>query len=177
MNKLKKIFIVILTLILSHQSSVREAFAVCPVCTIAVGAGLGLSRFIGIDDSITGIWVGGMLVSLSFWTANYLEKKGAKLPQKLIFSFIFWALLTFIPLQISGIIGHPFNTVFGIDKLIFGSSVGIIAFLIAVFADKKVKSVKEKQLFNFQKVVFPLMALIIASIIMFLITSVKITFI
>ncbi len=172
MNKFKKISITILILFISYHSSIHEIFAVCPVCTVAVGAGLGLSRFIGIDDSVTGIWIGGMLVSLSFWTADFLKKRGVKLPQKLFFSFVFWALLTFIPLQISDIIGHPFNTIFGIDKLIFGSCVGIVAFLTAVFADKKVRSVKEKQLFNFQKVIFPLISLIMASIIMFLITSV-----
>ena len=34
------------------------AKAICPVCTVAVGAGIGLSRWLGIDDSITGLWIG-----------------------------------------------------------------------------------------------------------------------
>ena len=38
---------------------ILDAHSVCPVCTIAVGAGLEGARLIGIDDIITGIWAGG----------------------------------------------------------------------------------------------------------------------
>ena len=34
------------------------AQAVCPVCIVAVGAGLGLSEYLGIDDTIAGVWIG-----------------------------------------------------------------------------------------------------------------------
>lgn len=175
--KIIKFFLVfVFTLISSLYSLASTAKAVCPVCTVAVGAGLGLSRFVGIDDTITGIWVGGMLVSLSFWTASYLEKKEIKLPQKSVISFILWSALILVPLQISGIIGHPFNTILGIDKLLFGSALGTAAFLIAIFADKKLRAIKGKQLFDFQRVVFPVAALLITSAIMFIITSVSISF-
>ena len=54
---------------------VPVAFAVCPVCTVAVGAGLEGARLLGVDDVITGIWAGGLTLSLFFWTkrlvANY----------------------------------------------------------------------------------------------------------
>jgi len=30
-------------------------FAQCPVCTVAIGVGVGLCRYLGIDDLITGI--------------------------------------------------------------------------------------------------------------------------
>lgn len=35
-----------------------KAQAVCPVCTVAVGTGVGLSRWLGVDDTITGLWLG-----------------------------------------------------------------------------------------------------------------------
>jgi len=175
MNKLHKFFLFVFSLTTYYLLLPTKASAVCPVCTVAVGAGLGLSRFIGIDDAVTGVWVGGMLVSLSFWSASYLEKKQIKLPQKSLFSFIIWSFITLLPLNISGIIGHPFNTFLGIDKLLFGSMVGTISFITAIFADKKVREKKGKQLFDFQKVVFPLLSLVIVSIIMFIVTSVKIS--
>ncbi len=54
---------------------IMSAQAVCPVCIVAVGAGLGLSEYLGIDDSIAGVWIGGMLIALSTWTISYCDKK------------------------------------------------------------------------------------------------------
>ena len=51
------------------------ASAVCPVCTIAIGAGLEGARMLGVKDVLTGIWAGGLTVSLIGWTANYMRKK------------------------------------------------------------------------------------------------------
>ena len=52
------------------------AHAVCPVCTIAIGAGLEGMRMLGVKDVLTGIWAGGLTVSLIGWTANYMHKIG-----------------------------------------------------------------------------------------------------
>ena len=49
---------------------VGTADAVCPVCTIAIGAGLEGMRMLGVKDILTGIWAGGLTVSLIGWTAN-----------------------------------------------------------------------------------------------------------
>ena len=153
--------------------SPKTALAACPVCTVAVGAGLGISRWLGIDDSVSGIWVGGLIVSLSFWFADWLTKKNLKILKKwsnkalVVASFILWSLLTYVPLWKAGVIGHPFNTILGMDKLIFGSIVGAGAFFVGVFADKKVREKKCKQLFAFQKVTFPVTALVIVSLVVY----------
>ena len=55
------------------------AAAVCPVCTVAVGAGLESARLLGVDDVITGIWAGGLTLSLFFWTAGWLKKHNVKI--------------------------------------------------------------------------------------------------
>lgn len=140
--------------------------AVCPVCTVAVGAGLGLSRFLGIDDTISGVWVGGLIISSSLWFNNWLEKKygfGIKfLPPTII---TFFLALTIIPLWWMGIIGHPFNTVFGVDKLIVGILAGLSVFLAAVRADRLVRQIRGQQLFVYQKVIFPVLALVIISLV------------
>ncbi|MDP3994511.1 MAG: hypothetical protein Q8P91_01615, partial [bacterium] len=133
----------------------------CPVCTLAVGAGLGLSRYLGIDDAVSGVWAGGLVISVSFWFCDWLKKKNYRFlkaikDQYLVFlSILFWAAFTYIPLWKIGIIGHPFNVIWGVDKLLFGSIVGAISFLLAIFTDKKVRKIKGRQLFNYQKVVFP----------------------
>src|SRR3972149_7194264 len=72
------IFLVLSLFTINFSLFTREAHAVCPVCTIAVGAGLGLSRWLGIDDAISGVWVGGVILSSSFWLIDWLEKKNFK---------------------------------------------------------------------------------------------------
>lgn len=146
-----------------------KVLAVCPVCTIAVGAGLGLSRYFGIDDTVTGLWVGGLILSSSLWLVDWLKKRGLKLNNfilSIIVIVLFYAL-TLIPLWKTNIIGHPFNTIFGFDRLLVGTTVGSTLFLIALFADKIVRKMRGKQFFVYQKVVFPVLILLTASFILY----------
>ncbi len=172
-NRVFQKFVAFLSVASIYLLMPKTAYAVCPICTVAVGAGLGLSRYFGIDDSITGIWIGGLMISLTLWTVDWLQKKNWKLLKKfnsvtlVTLSFLFWVLLTYPPLSWAGIIGHPFNTILGIDKLVFGSILGAIAFLIGVWADKKVRKIRGKQLFNYQKVVFPVISLTIFSLVLY----------
>jgi len=50
----------------------------CPVCTVAVGAGIGLSRWFGVDDLVSGLWIGGLIVSLIGMTFLWLNKKNLR---------------------------------------------------------------------------------------------------
>ena len=81
--------------------------------------------------------------------------------------FLFWYGLTLVPLQLTGIMGHPFNTILGIDKILFGTAVGSVFFLLGIWADKKVREKRGKQLFLYQKVVFPVVALAIISLVIY----------
>ncbi|OGM17125.1 hypothetical protein A2V61_01890 [Candidatus Woesebacteria bacterium RBG_19FT_COMBO_47_8] len=144
-----------------------KTYAVCPICTVAVAAGLGLSRYLGIDDAVSSIWIGGLILSVSFWTIDWLTKKKVTFRYKNILVFVFWYGLTLIPLQLTGIMGHPFNVILGVDKILFGTAVGSIFFLLGVWADKKVREKRGKQLFAFQRVVFPMVSLAIASLVVY----------
>ncbi len=145
----------------------QKAMAVCPICTVAVAAGLGLSRYIGIDDAVSSVWIGGLILSVSFWSIDWLTKKKVNFKYRNLLVFVFWYGLTLIPLQLTGIIGHPFNTILGIDKILFGTTVGSAFFLLALWVDKKVREKKGKQLFLYQKVVFPVVALAIISLVIY----------
>ena len=151
-------------------SLVPSVYAVCPVCIVAVGAGLGLSRFLGVDDTVSGIWIGGLLLATSLWFADWLNKKNIKVRAYLV-TILTYALVI-LPLWHSEIIGHPFNKILGIDKLIFGTALGTLIFLKALWLDKKVRAINGKQLFNFQKVVFPVVLLLIGSLIMYFVTKI-----
>lgn len=171
---MKKLITFLTGFFLFLLAPLSPVYAQCPVCTVAVIAGLGLSRWLGIDDTVSGVWIGGLILSSSFWLANWLERK-YRLRTR--FKYLNWAivipmyLLVFIPLQLKGITGHPFNTLLGIDKLVLGTIVGSLAHLLGIWADKKVRKIKGKQLFNFQKVVFPVALLLISSLTLWVITK------
>ncbi len=171
MKKIPKVLTFAFTFSAAMFAFAANSKAVCPVCTVAVGAGLGLSRYLGIDDAVSGVWLGGLILSLSLWSTNWLKKKDFKLPHLALFSLVLWLAITLIPLILSGVIGHPYNTIYGIDKLIFGVFTGILVFLLSIKADKKVRQIRGKQMFDYQKVVFPIIFLLTASIIMFTITK------
>jgi len=80
-------------------------------------------------------------------------------------------LLVLIPLKINNSIGIVGNRLWGIDKVVLGTAVGSIFFLIGIWADKKVRKVSDKQLFPYQKVVFPVLSLIITSVAFFFLTK------
>lgn len=173
MQKINKIVSILSLYTIYNVLIPPVAKAVCPICTVAVAGGLGLSRYFGIDDSIIGVWAGGLMVSVTMWTLDWLSRKNfvwiKKVETKLLtlLVFLFWVLTTYVPLFELNIIGHPFNKVLGIDKLIFGSILGFFAFLFSVWGDKKVREIKGKQLFNFQKVIFPVLTLTILSLVLY----------
>jgi hypothetical protein len=157
-----------LSLYLLFSTSV--AYAQCPVCTVGVIAGLGLSRWLGIDDTISGVWIGALLVTMIAWTLRWFKKK----------KFSFWGIapvtsivyygMVILPLYWKDIIGHPFNRLWGIDKLIVGISFGSIIFVIAILIYEIMKKKNGHPHFSFEKVVLPISSLIILSGIFYFIT-------
>lgn len=142
------------------------AQAVCPVCTVAVGAGLEGARMLGVDDVIVGLWAGGLTLSIFFWTASWLKKKGVKsVWGQIIAPFVIcYALLAGVYLLPSVNFGEC--TLWGIDKLFLGIVVGTFAFYFGVRWHSSIKRKNGgKSKFPFQKVVMPLSFLIIATIV------------
>jgi len=146
--------------------------AVCPVCTVAVGAGLGISRFLGIDDSISGIWIGGLILSTGLWLSDWLAKKGIHLPFKRIISVLLVFLFVIPPLYWSRMIGLPGNALWGIDKVLLGVGFGSTLFLFALFLDKLLRKGKNGKVYvHYQKVIIPVFLLFLGSLIFYLLTS------
>ena len=150
---------------------VPMAMAVCPVCTVAVGAGLEGMRLLGVDDVITGIWAGALTLSIFLWTVGWLKKRGVKnafLQIGLPF-IIYYGLLA----AVYALPGVEFGatTLWGIDKFLLGIIVGTIAFYLGArwYVRIKRKNGGHAQ-FAFQKVVVPLSFLVVVTIVFWLIT-------
>lgn len=142
--------------------------AVCPVCTVAVIAGVGLSRWLGIDDSISGLWIGGLTVSVIIWTLNWMNKKNYHFPAREFLIIIGYYVLIIAPLFFTDILGHPLNKLWGVDKLLLGIIIGSLSFLSgALLYNWMKKRHDNRAYFPFQKVVMPILPLIILSLILY----------
>lgn len=141
------------------------AQAICPVCTVAVAGGLGLSHYLGIDDFITAIWVGGLCLSITAWCWNYLKKKG-KLTIVTGFFVLFLVYFSaLLPVYKLNYIGISANTIGGVDKIILGTAAGTIVFWAGALTNSLLKKRHGgKVYFPLQKVALPLGLLLIASL-------------
>ena len=145
-------------------------YSVCPVCTVAVGAGLEGARLLGVDDVITGIWAGGLTLSLFFWTVSFLKKKGVKnLFFQIILPFLIMYSMLFLVYLLPGVKFGQL-TLWGIDKFLLGSIVGTISFYFGARLYIKIKRENGGHAkFAFQKVFIPLSFLFCSTIIFALI--------
>ncbi len=167
---MKKLFIFVLLIFGLNLLMAKQALAVCPICTVAVGAGVGLSRWLGIDDSVTGLWIGGLTVSMITWTISWLDRKNIHFKGRALITILGYYLLIVIPLYFMGIMSNPLNAICGcgLDKLIIGIVTGSIAFWFGAswyyyFKEKN----QGRAYFPFQKVVMPISPLIILSVIFY----------
>ena len=162
MKKLSLNLLLVFTAVFLFES---VAQAVCPVCTIAIGAGLEGMRMLGVKDILTGIWAGGLTISLIGWTANYMHKHNVKNPLWYGLNILVYCSLLasvyFVPF------GHPFvqwweNCIWGIDQFLLGILVGSITFVLMELWYMRIKKNNGGHaLFPFQKVVMPFLGLLV----------------
>jgi len=137
---------------------------VCPVCTVAVAAGVGILREFGVSDWITGMWFGALIVSSIAWMINWLDRKNIHfLFRKILVIVVFYALFI-LPLYPMHIISNP---------LLWGVLIGTFVFILSLLADKYLRSLNEsKVMIKWQKVIIPIVFLTIASIVTHLIIKI-----
>ena len=148
---------------------IGDALAVCPVCTVAVGAGLEGARLLGVEDVITGIWAGGLTLSIAAWTANWMHKHNVKNAFWYVLNFVvYYALLAgvyFVPAG-NPIVKFNDNCIWGIDQFLLGAVVGTVVFFGMQKWYQKIKAANGGHAkYPFQKVVMPFTGLLIATLI------------
>lgn len=147
-------------------------YAVCPLCTFAVGAGVGLTQYFGIDDTIIGLWMGALVISLIVWTKDWFKNRNIKFFASTVLITLFYYSSVILPLYIKGIIGSDLNKIWGVDKIIFGIALGSISFYIGSFLYVILKKNNgNKAYFPFQKVVMPVLILVILTIVFYYLTG------
>ena len=144
---------------------IPSVMAHCPLCTAATIVGVGVTRSLGWDDSIVGVFVGAMIISSALWFNNILKKKNIGGNAFLRISSITVAtfVLTVLSFYYAGIFG-PANTyrILGIERIIFGTLSGAIVSFAAFFVSNRMKKRNEgKVLFNYQTMILTFGALIL----------------
>jgi len=133
--------------------------AQCPVCIVTVGGGMLIAKKLGIDDLLVSIWISALNTAIAFYLADKF-KNDKMLFKKILgnpwfLSFLLFAT-TLIYFQTTGQLNHPKNQLLGIDKIILGQSIGMIAMFIGnfIYGFTKYKN-NDKALFPYSKVIFP----------------------
>lgn len=159
---------VFLTASLIYLLTPSVVSAHCPLCVAGAAAGITLTRWVGVDDSITGVWVGAMLGSISLWFYQYLLSKNIGFVEKnrlitklaiylAVFASTIWSFYKFnLVIRMSQIMG--------VDKLAFGMTAGGILFYL-------VDSIKIKHYFNYQKIAVSLGSMTILSLAVYILIN------
>jgi len=121
---------------------------------------------------VTGIWIGGLILSSGLWLADWIGKKGWKVPHKELVSVVLFYLFVIPSLYWAKMVGLASNTLWGVDKLILGTVVGSILFIVGVRFDKWLRTINEGKVYvYFQKVIIPVFLLTLGSFVLYLITN------
>jgi hypothetical protein len=77
-------------------------------------------------------------------------------------------LLTFVPLQFTNILGHKYNKIFGMDRLLFSSIAGAILVQLSITINSWLKKRNNNKVyFPYQKIAIPLALLIVFSFVFY----------
>lgn len=148
------------------------AQAVCPVCTVAVVAGAGFSKMLGIDDTITGLWIGAVLVSAALWTIEWLNSKKIKFIGRKPLVFLVWILMFYYSLVWANLVGSECDKIWGYPKLLVGMFIGAIIFGIGMIAENILRKKNAGEVYMyFQKVIIPTSFVCLASLVFYFLTK------
>ena len=145
------------------------ASAHCPLCVAGAAAGLTLSRILGIDDSITGIWLAAFLGATSFWTATLVSKK-FKIPflKEIVYVLIF--VLTIASFYKFNLV-IKMGDIFGFHKLTFGMVTGGVSFYVVDLVNDYLIKKNGKVFFPYQRIAVSLGSMVILSLFIYILIN------
>jgi len=137
--------------------------AQCPVCIVTIGGGMLIAKKLGIDDLLVSIWISALDTAISFWLASKFKQKYLRNPWLLSLIMLGFALFYF---QFTGQIGGSGNQLLGIDKIVLGQIIGLLAVFIGnfIYGLTKYKN-GHKALFPYSKVIFPISLVVLVTLI------------
>lgn len=166
---MKSVFGKICTAGLCMLPAAAVANPACPICTIAIGAGVGVAQKLGVPVAIVGLWAGALLTLLGYWLVKFFDKRGWKFwGRNVLLIGLSVAMIGFAYL---GDINYTPEWILGfiyLDPILFGTLVGMILFILV---EKLYEWMRAKNgghaHFPFERVVLPVVALALVSWLMY----------
>ncbi|MBI2580449.1 hypothetical protein HYV85_01440 [Candidatus Woesearchaeota archaeon] len=155
----------------------QPVLAHCPLCAAATAGGVAATRFLGVDDSVTGTFIGGFVVSTGLWFNNWLKKKkngGEFLPFQAAIVVLLSVALTLLTFYMAKLIGspNPAYMIFGVDKLMVGMLAGTVVSVGAFALHKWIRKVRGgKSLMPFQGIIVTLLCLAATGAVFYFVTK------
>jgi len=139
----------------------RTVSATCPLCVGATASMVATARFFGVNDLITGTFIGALIVSTAAWINRVLTKrnKGRNyLPFQQIILVVFWLLAFTVIFFIAGLIKFEL-----FNRLVIGMLMGVFIVPTAFIFNKFLRENNgRKNYMPFQHIFLTIVFLLIA---------------
>lgn len=149
--------------------NLSEASAHCPLCVAGAGAGLSLASALGIDDSITGVWISALLGATALFSAGMIKKKILPFQTLIIYLGTFagtlWSFYQF------NLVNLHSGTILGLPKLTFGIASGALLFLMAGHLNLVLIKTSGRVFVPYQGIIVVLGSIIVWSIIVYILIN------
>ncbi len=144
----------------------------CPLCTAATGALVASARIAGMDDAVSGTFIGAFAISTAFWShriiVRRLEKQIAFQPYVLSVIFFSLTIIGFYFTDLLGTMPDAFR-ILGMERLVFGLVLGSIVSIVAFEVHNILRKLnKNRNYFPLQGIVLPLVFLAVADAALYL---------
>ena len=107
---------------LASLASFPSALAHCPLCTVATGAAVAVTRFYGVPDGVVGVFIGAFAISTCLWFNTWLKKHRKEFAMQGQVLALVSLVLTVVSLQVAGLFTG--NALFGLPSLLTGTLIG-----------------------------------------------------
>lgn len=125
----------------------------CTLCVMTIGGGLMIARNLGISEYIVAVWMSALNTAIAFYLSSVIKNR--ILGSKFLLAALFY-LTTYL---------YLYNTNQANGEVFSGMSIGAGSFFAAYFLEKYLRNRNKRSgIFPFQKVIIPILFLILASL-------------
>ncbi|MDR2934122.1 MAG: hypothetical protein LBU68_02470 [Rickettsiales bacterium] len=136
----------------------------CAVCTVAIGASIGIARRLGVEDAVIALWFGALMTIGGFWLIKWFDKNNWHFKFRNCILMLS-SLSSIIPMYF-GVIEYQTHPDFYLDIFLVAYILGGLIFVAVEKIYHVIKTKRGRAHFPFEKVVLPIATLIAVSFVL-----------